>query len=227
MLFVWIAGYGLCCSLERWISVDWLPENWVAAACMIIYMITLLGWLYKTGNAKSLGLSRIAKWDIAAWVFWGAAVLLPIYNVLIFSVTTIDLPKMLYMLGVVLAEELLFRGFFVCKISQRYGTKSVIISAFIFSLMHIANIATGKSVEYTIIQVMCAFSAGLCYAAGTLWCRSIVPCIVIHFLTNITGTDAVNFPGVDFACAGMISCIVIQLICGFWLYLKIQKKESD
>ena len=98
---------------------------------------------------------------------------------------------------VALAEELFFRGLLLRELVFEYKYKpmkaAILVSA-LFGVLHIINIFSYASVTYAIIQSLCAFSVSFDLSAIYCKFRSVIPCIVIHALINITsvGLESVN-----------------------------------
>ncbi len=95
-----------------------------------------------------------------------------------------------------ICEELFFRGFLLFSI-KRY---SVLISAGIFSLLHLLNLFTYDT-SYVLLQLLVAFSAGVAYGYIAIFTKSIMPCIILHILTNITSSGNDDFKML-IACSG-------------------------
>ena len=98
---------------------------------------------------------------------------------------------------VAIAEELFFRGLLLRELVFGFRLKAMLaatIVSMLFGVLHIMNIFSYASVTYAIIQGVCAFSVGFDLSAIYCKFRSIIPCIVIHALINITsiGLENVN-----------------------------------
>ncbi len=113
-----------------------------------------------------------------------------------------------------ICEELFFRGFLLFS-NKRYG---VIISAVVFSLMHLVSL---KSVDtaYIMVLLLLAFSAGVAYAFITIFTKSIIPCIILHILTNITASG-------DADLNLLIMCSIFYLVYTA-VYVYINKKMVE
>lgn len=85
-------------------------------------------------------------------------------------------------------EEIVIRGVLVTLllgVSSRL--KAVVVSAAIFGGMHLLNLAQpGANTVWVLSQVVGAFGLGMMYAYLFITTRSILPCMLIHYLMNAT-----------------------------------------
>lgn len=111
-----------------------------------------------------------------------------------------------YMLAAIL-EELFFRGYliYLCvdsfKISKE---RACVVSAFVFGIMHLTNLMNGARLVETIVQVICAISAGWCFAVITCATESVWIAVALHLITNATSACISETSEV-----GMISVIIL------------------
>lgn len=106
---------------------------------------------------------------------------------------TVDKPTFLagfsmFLYMVVLApiiEEIVYRGFVVKLISPYGKTVAIVLSAFIFGLMH-GNLS----------QFVTAFATGLVYTTIAVKANSIAPTIIMHMLNN--GINFIAIAGEDY-----------------------------
>ena len=82
-------------------------------------------------------------------------------------------------------EEVAFRGIvltvFLSKYSER---KSIIFSSLGFGLIHLVNLAAGKATIWVLGQVVWAFILGLFYGYVFVKTRSLLPPMIVHYLSN-------------------------------------------
>jgi membrane protease YdiL (CAAX protease family) len=74
---------------------------------------------------------------------------------------------------IMLATELLYRGWLVLALSERFGRWAVLISAIVYALAHI-----GKPPE----EVVFSLAAGIVFGLADLEARSILPGFLSHFV---------------------------------------------
>ncbi len=85
-------------------------------------------------------------------------------------------------------EEVAFRGIILTLLLKKYSEKkSIIIDGLLFGSMHLLNIIGGADVGFTIIQMIYATTWGFAFAYMYIKTKSLVPCIIAHYLI-----DAVN-----------------------------------
>jgi membrane protease YdiL (CAAX protease family) len=83
-------------------------------------------------------------------------------------------------------EEVAFRGVFLTMLLRRYSPRTaIVISASAFGLLHASNALFGASVVVTLGQVCWAFLYGLFYGYLFIKSASLLPSMVIHWLSNV------------------------------------------
>lgn len=96
---------------------------------------------------------------------------------------------------VAIAEELFFRGLLFRELVFSYNLKSTIaalgVSA-LFGALHLLNTFSYATLQYAIVQSLCAFAISFNLSAIYYKFKSIFPCIVIHALINITSIGLDN-----------------------------------
>ena len=133
---------------------------------------SLLAALLNSAVSSLLGQASSSGWNASAGIagaWWQAllvAVLLP-----------------------AVVEELFFRGFLL-RYLLRYGAiPAVLLSSAVFGLFHLVNWTAGSAL-YTWAQVLCAFAAGICFAAAAVRSGSLLPGFAAHLLSNLTAAPA-------------------------------------
>lgn len=211
MVFLWIAGYGLIDTVARRIC----QKDGVHSAVMLGYILALILWIVCTGQARQLGLCVLPGKDFVR--FW-PLLMLPVCNLITGGGRLVPLPVIVRMLSVCAAEELFFRGFLL-RFLTKYGKfPAVFLSSVAFALFHLVNFSVGNGL-YTLMQVLCAMTVGICFAAATLRTASLLPGYVAHFLTNITATES-GHPSML-----LWACIVLYGCYGFGFYYTDKRRE--
>lgn len=105
--------------------------------------------------------------------------------------------NVIFTLSIGMAEEIYFRGI-ICNIWLDEGSvKAMLVSAILFALCHLLNMAGGASVTATILQICFAFIYGLVFALIFTAGKSIVPCVLLHslhdFCSFISADGSLNF----------------------------------
>lgn len=121
-------------------------------------------------------------------------------------------------------EELLFRGVMLnCCREEMGGVKTIFIVGFTFSLMH-------GNLEQTVYQ----FIAGCLFAFVAVRSRSILPCILMHFINNALTVFISLLGGWDesgnlsLSAGGNIALIVVGalVLAGGIIWLVLDKKST-
>ena len=135
-------------------------------------------------------------------------------------------------------EETIFRGVTV-PIGMRYFKSEkrvgiiVLISALVFGLMHIGNIANGASVQMGIAQGIATIFAGIFFVAVYLRTGNILIPIFMHGLFDYMCfvTDPTLENGImanDVAASSLILAVLVDVIAGIWgLYLLRPAKRAE
>lgn len=99
------------------------------------------------------------------------------------------LKEVALLIFVAIAEELFFRGLLLRELIFSYKYKSitsaVLVSA-LFGTLHILNFFSYANFNYAILQGFCAFAVGFDLSAVYCKFKSVVPCILIHAIINVT-----------------------------------------
>lgn len=110
-----------------------------------------------------------------------------------FSDLTFDkvLDVAVFLAGVALVEEALFRGWLFARLERLNQWFAIIVSSILFGLMHAINFRSPLSDRYVVVQIFVAMTFGYIFAALMLYTGSIWVPIVMHF--------AMDFPAFLFA----------------------------
>ena len=126
---------------------------------------------------------------------------------------------------VAIAEELFFRCLLFRELVFSYNLKSTLAAlgvSTLFGALHLLNIFSYATLHYAIVQAFCAFAISFNLSAIYYRFKSIVPCIVIHALINITSIGLGN--GVEklslnsFEVAMFLIVAVLYLFHGYRLF---------
>lgn len=112
-------------------------------------------------------------------------------------------------------EELIFRSFLCRSIEQVSDkNKAVIISSLIFGCFHLINIGNYPLI-YVMLQVLYAFSIGIAFSVVFYKSNSIIPCVIIHIVTDFLGAFEVE-PIFIVEVFGTIICS----LCAIYFYFR-------
>ena len=126
---------------------------------------------------------------------------------------------------VAIAEELFFRGLLFRELLFSFQVKPIlagIIVSALFGALHLLNTFSYATLHYAIVQSLCAFAKSFNLSAIYYKFKSIVPCIIIHALINITsigldsGLENLSLNG--FEATVFLSVAILYLIHGYRLF---------
>jgi membrane protease YdiL (CAAX protease family) len=91
-------------------------------------------------------------------------------------------------------EEIVFRGIILTVFLSRYSErKSIIFSSAAFGLWHALNLVNGADLVWTMGQVVWAFIMGLFYGYVFVRTRSLLPPMIVHYLSNVFISTLVGY----------------------------------
>lgn len=126
---------------------------------------------------------------------------------------------------VAIAEELFFRGLLFRELLFSFQVKPIlagIIVSALFGALHLLNTFSYATLHYAIVQSLCAFAMSFNLSAIYYKFNSIVSCIVIHVLINITsigldnGSEALSLN--SFEVTVFLIAAVLYLVHGYRLF---------
>lgn len=224
MLFLWILLYGLFFSLSEYAAALLNAQAWLTTMTMAVYIILLLCWICKTGQQQTVGLVfPCIQRNALLWLL--PLIVLPLGNRIATSTLELSVHNVLLTLCICMAEELFFRGFLLSFLQSRQRLRSIFTAALIFALFHGGNLLSGWNPQYVMIQMFLAFSVGMYLCILRLFCGSLVPGIIAHFLVNLTAGSHLN---TSFSGALILwgICAAIYLVCSLLLFSKIDTKHG-
>ena len=190
---VWAVLYGLSYSLSKLLLPTALPY------AVLIYAILLIVWLGYRQRLKALHVCRpvASRWtDIPVMAL---LLILPAAN-RITGGSYADGKTAVLMLGAVIVEEVFFRGILLAEpgtfenplikwMEDRPDHVKAILSSGLFAVFHAVNAIGGEAGIQVLPQIICAFCAGMLFAAVTFRTDSLIPAAAGHYLINITASE--------------------------------------
>ena len=165
----------------------------------------LFGWLlYIYGGRKYMVFSK-TFFALVAWslpCFMVAFVNFP-YSAIITGTASIirgDLMVFytLYILGVAILEELIFRGVLLIIISDIFKRNrhcpllTTVVCSAIFSIFHLTNLFSGASIGSVLLQCVYTFLIGAMLTVTMLKLKNIWLCMLIHAIFDFGGLLIIN-----------------------------------
>ena len=152
------------------------------------------------------------------------------------SITRVDLMGLyiLYVFGISLIEELVFRGTILILIADLLTNKrhkpllTVLFSALVFALFHLTNIFVGADIGYTLLQCVYTFLIGAMLSMVMLKSHNVWLCILIHTIFDFGGLIIFNIGvGDPWDLTFWILTIVSGLLCAGHVIFSLIKLEKD
>lgn len=217
MVFFWVILYGMTYTISIKVPQTLHMKDQISGPVMLLYIVFFILWLYRTGQAGAVGLRVIRKIWPGEYLYLLPLVVLPLFNLLIATEHRIDFSAVALMLSVSIAEEIFFRGYMLRFFAKRSNLLRVVVTSVIFALFHGVNLIQNADITYTLMQISCAFATSVCYCAIALKFSSLLPCIISHVLTNITGISNLQHVENIWEMLGLWMCIAVYTGYGFWL----------
>ena len=196
----------------------------IALAVTVSAVVGLLIMWRTSPSLADFGLRRPHN---AAGALWWVPPVAVVVLVLMGSGVTVPLAVVpgiaCLVVAVGLNEELFFRGI-VFKALRRYGTgRAVVFSALIFGVMHLANVASGKTAGYLVLQVLFSMLFGIVTAELVAVTDSLWPGILFH-----TAYNAVSYLGGDSNSTRAVISLAVQVgvLGGYavWLWRRLPRE---
>ena len=229
----------LVLSIPGLIGISDAASNLVSSILAVLFMIAFTRWfapefkgLFKTSHLAT-GLAFV--WLAFAFKFFGAYFVNLAGSGFYFKPTIAALAMAI---AAGFYEETIFRGVTV-PIGMRYFKSEkrvgilVLISALVFGLMHIGNIANGASIQMGIAQGIATIFAGIFFIAAYLRTGNILIPIFMHgiydYMCFTTDPSLVNgIMANDIAASALMLAVLVDVIAGIWgLYLLRPAKRAE
>ena len=208
MFWLWLLLYGLLFTAPRALVPAAAPL--LTPALLAVYWAVLLRGLHTRGRLRSYGLCR-GKGLTARDALLSLPVLLFAALNIAFGGARPGIAQAVYLLFAVFGEEVLFRGVLPAVWGEKLGAvRAAAASAALFALLHLGS-ALGGSVSAAAVQTLCAFGAGLLFAAVRMKTGSIALPLLAHALINLTGGAELTTPRAAAYLAASALCALCAL----------------
>ena len=168
----------------------------IKTVILILFWGTVLTVLKLTHQFKEYGLKIVNLKDWRILILNLLVVFVIFFNILI-SLKSRYTPTpfgIIQLISCVFGEELFFRGIILSYFKKTFNKPALnifIVSA-LFSFSHIINLFSQKSTIFIAVQLLFAFSLGLCLTAISYYSGSILLTVPLHFLINFTAVNTVE-----------------------------------
>lgn len=93
---------------------------------------------------------------------------------------------------IAIAEELFFRGFILLELVFNYNwlpVRASVLVSLVFGILHLLNVNSYATWGYATVQSICAVAVSFNLCAIFVKTKSLLWCVLIHTLINITSID--------------------------------------
>ena len=145
------------------------------------------------------------------------------------AINAITVPVLLIGLAPAVFEEILFRGIFISNLKKRFSspTAIVLISALVFSLVHLTNMG-GMDMISLLLQLIMAWVAGIVLGAIYLYTGDIISVIVAHFAVDVLGEIFCGGETTPYYFLVILAALwIIETVYGFLLVRKMPAENEQ
>lgn len=221
MFFVWLMLYGIVMLLSRRFAA---LTPWAVPTGLLISTIALVGWLVWQQKRNVFYCKKLSFTCWKKQLFFVPYLLPVAYHLLRFGWQLPALPEILTVFLAVVLEEVLFRDLLLRALCKKNLLIGCLLTSLLFAAAHFLNLGTGTEPVYVLLQAVYALAIGLALCAVAISSESLLPCIGIHFLINITAGDSYGTP--PQADPLFWVCVLTCFICGFWNILSEQNERN-
>jgi len=161
-------------------------EDYRSAIINTIFSISLIILIKILKRTEYYGLTKIAS--LKDYLYFSPLLLIVSVNlwngININNSTAEIIFYILTMLNVGFIEEIIFRGFLFKMMAKDNIKSAIIVSSVTFGIGHIINLLNGADLIPTIMQMCYAISIGYLFVIIFYKSKSLIPCIITHFLVN-------------------------------------------
>ena len=198
-------------------------------------------WLLYCFNGKSILIFDRSFLKALVWslpCFMVAFVNFP-YSAIISGTASIERTDLiglyiLYVIGISLLEELVFRGSLLLLIADLLRNNrhrpllTVLFSSLVFSLFHLTNLFVGGDIGYTLLQCVYTFLIGAMLAMVMIKSHNLWLCILIHAIFDFGGLLIIHIGSGDpWDLTFWILTIACGVLCAGHVIYSLIKLEKD
>ena len=123
-----------------------------------------------------------------------------------------------------IVEELIFRGLLFVAMCRTNVRSAMIVSSVTFGIGHIVNLLNGAPVFDTVCQIIYAVAIGFCFTVVFKTGKSLIPCIIAHFVVN--ASSAFNVEYADMKMPVIVTIFLTVVSAGYAIYLAVRYKDK-
>lgn len=219
MWFVCLFFYGLLSLLTSYFEP---LSPWVSPVGILLSTALVVAWLVSghQGHLLTLKKDRLKAWPIIC------ICLFPVLcKLLYFGFPEQSALDILCIFFAAVREEIVFRGIIIFLLCRRHTELGMLLSGIFFAAAHLLNLENAEAPALVLYQALYALAAGIALSGVVVFCQSLLPCIGVHFLNNLTAGDAMG--GLETAGFLFWFSVVVWLVCGFaCIFFQWQKNRS-
>ena len=200
-------------------------EDYRSTIINTVFSIMVLILIKSLDRMSYYGLTKVTNWKdylyfiplvlILSTNLWTGININNSYSEILFHILT--------MLNIGFLEEIIFRGF-LFKMMEKDNVKSaIIVSSITFGIGHIVNLLNGADLVPTLLQISYAISLGFLFVIIFYKSKSLVPCIIAHFLINALSIFRMENEMIKYVSA--VFLIVVPAAYAIYIIKKTNNKE--
>ena len=200
-------------------------EDYRSTIINTVFSIIVIILIKSLNKMSYYGLTKVTNWKdylyfiplvlIISTNLWTGININNSYSEILFHILT--------MLNIGFLEEIIFRGF-LFKMMEKDNVKSaIIVSSITFGIGHIVNLLNGADLVPTLLQICYAISLGYMFVIIFYKSKSLVPCIIAHFLINALSIFRMENEMLKYISA--VFLIVVPAAYAIYIIKKTNNKE--
>ena len=200
-------------------------EDYRSTIINTVFSIIVIILIKSLNKMSYYGLTKVTNWKdylyfiplvlIISTNLWTGININNSYSEILFHILT--------MLNIGFLEEIIFRGF-LFKMMEKNNVKSaIIVSSITFGIGHIVNLLNGADLVPTLLQICYAISLGYMFVIIFYKSKSLVPCIIAHFLINALSIFRMENEMLKYISA--VFLIVVPAAYAIYIIKKTNNKE--
>ena len=200
-------------------------EDYRSTIINTVFSIIVIILIKSLNKMSYYGLTKVTNWKdylyfiplvlIISTNLWTGININNSYSEILFHILT--------MLNIGFLEEIIFRGF-LFKMMEKNNVKSaIIVSSITFGIGHIVNLLNGADLVPTLLQICYAISLGYMFVIIFYKSKSLVPCIIAHFLINALSIFRMENEMLKYVSA--VFLIVVPAAYAIYIIKKTNNKE--
>ncbi|MDO4488165.1 MAG: CPBP family intramembrane metalloprotease [Eubacteriales bacterium] len=203
-------------------QIDGVPSALIRGAVIwASAIVAILVYYINHRELRSLGFTKAEK-GAAGKMLYFVPLLIICFSHFVAGIElgeglSLVLAYLFFTLAIGVAEETYFRGL-ICNMWLKKGiNRAVMVSAILFGVSHMMNVAGGAGLFETMLQICFAFFYGTVIAYVFVIGKSLIPCILLHSLHDFCSFMSGELSQTANTFLGAVQ-VVILIAYGIYLY---------